>query len=183
MKLLTMLICILLGFPLKAASDEKLFLNALRGFYKNEPPKCLGMPEWPLIVQSSLSAWEKGRILALSDAGLIRKTRSGNKIVYVLTREGLHSQHKKKDICYGHIEPVRIIQISEPAKGNLEAYFTYRISGLKSWATLPGIRMAFSELDNQIYGTNHLIYHASFRKNGDNIIGPLGYPSPDSLDY
>lgn len=166
-----------------AGQSNSTWLSALKPFYAKEPDLCLDVPDWPATVRSAQPSWASGRLLALADAGLAKATRQGNTIVFSLYAAGRKSQNAEGDLCYGRFQVEKIIRTESEEKNTTTVYFTYRIKDVKPWAYQPGVRTAFSELDNLIAGSDRQVWRAVFSSKKGGFRQLTDYPTPDDLDY
>ncbi|MFT8211898.1 MAG: hypothetical protein ACMZI0_17395 [Symbiopectobacterium sp.] len=65
-----------------AQPTSRDYQRALHDYFAAEPPRCLGVRQWPVYSHAQDAPWISGRMRALVDAGLALETRQGDNIVY-----------------------------------------------------------------------------------------------------
>ena len=166
-----------------AAKPATFYLKQLQAYYQSEPPRCLGEKEWPINVATNQAPWEKGRLLALVDAGLAEIISQGKKSSYSLTSTGQKNFQRYGDLCYGRVA-VSSIKLIEPTSNDATAvYFTWHLVETEKWSYSSSLRVAFSELDHLIAGSDNLLYRATFLHRAGQSPELSDFPVPANLDY
>lgn len=161
-----------------------IYLSTLRQFYAEMPALCLGVPPFPVPVKAVHSVWERGRLLALVDAGLAEIKQQRQVKYFSLTPTGQASQHHNLDLCYGRFDVHRIIETVATDNNNITiVYFTYHLVQLREWAKHPAMRLAFTEMDNLVNGDKKMLYRATLLTGEKGQLKLLDLPQPDGLEY
>ncbi|WJV61404.1 carbapenem biosynthesis protein CpmH [Pectobacteriaceae bacterium CE70] len=178
-----MLLMSLFSVDALAKNDSNTYRQLLQDFFGAEPPLCLGERAWPVNSHTHDSPWVSGRLNALVDARLARKTQEGKKIIYNLTPLGEKNWRKYGDLCYGRMHVTRIEKVDHINRELTVVYFYYRLEPLERWARNRSLRFAFSELDNLVNGMDKIRYIATIRETLGGAAKLQDYPTPVELDY
>ena len=161
------------------AGSENLYRHLIQKSL-NQQSLCLGETQWPVSIKTGRDLWVNAKMEALVDAGLITPhVKSGRKI-WELTPSGQATFNKHHDFCYGTMHVRDIKSISTDNTGITAVTFTYYIHALPSWAKNHSVRVANTDLDNLVMGSNSVRYQALF--NTDIQGTPRIISEPEQLD-
>lgn len=182
MKLVIFILTIIWLTPCQAGNDKR-YKSAIQQALDNQQPLCLGEKKWPTITYTKGYSWINAKMEALKDAGLITKSVATEKIEWRLTSYGLKQFKKSNDFCYGKFKVNKISEVISNSDGTLTIYFTYLIADLSEWAKNKAVRVAYTDLDNDLMGINHARYEIKFRKEGSGKLTVISQPSQLDLLY
>ncbi|WP_413735082.1 carbapenem biosynthesis protein CpmH [Sodalis sp. RH21] len=181
--LLALLPLLLLPAPACATAAPAEYRRLIQDFLDAEPPYCLGETQWPVVSRSGEAPWLAGRLHALVDAGLARRSQNGRQAVYQLSKTGEQWYGGNGDLCYGRMEIGRINHIEAINDGMVAVSYYYRLKGLAPWAYHPTLRFAFSEMDQMVGGMDKTRYQVIINTALGGAPKLQNYPSPVEMDY
>lgn len=182
MKLVILILTMIWLLPCQAATDE-LYKSAIQQALDNQQPLCLGEKKWPTRTYTKGYSWINAKMEALKEAGLITKKVAAEKIDWRLTSYGEKQFKKSNDFCYGKFKINKITDIISNNDGTVTIDFTYFIANLPAWAKNKAVRVAYTDLDNDLMGISHARYEIMFRKESSGKLKVISQPSQLDLLY
>ena len=182
MKLVLFILTIIWIVPCQAGND-KLYKTAIQQSLDNQQPLCLGEKKWPTSTYKKGYSWINAKMEALKEAGLITKKVTTEKIDWRLTNYGEKQFKKYDDLCYGKFRVNKITDVIDKDDGFLTVNFTYFIADLPAWAKNKAVRVAYTDLDNDLMGINHARYEIVFKKESSGKLTVVSQPSQLDLLY
>lgn len=182
MKLVIFILTMVWLAPCQAEND-KLYKSAIQQALDNLQPLCLGEKKWPTITYTKGYSWINAKMEALKEAGLITKRVANKNIEWRLTSYGEKQFKKSNDFCYGKFKVNKITEFIINNDDTLTIDFTYLITDLPGWAKNKAVRVAYTDLDNDLMGINHARYEIMFRKEGSGKLTVISQPSQLDLLY
>ncbi|RRZ92221.1 CpmK protein [Erwinia sp. 198] len=186
MKAIIMLAAALFTVSCHAGSDgvnDKNYKAAIQQALDLQPPLCLGEKTWPAVTNTQGYSWINAKMEALKEAGLITKKSAGGKIDWRLTTYGQKAFNQSGDFCYGNFKVSKITDLNHHDDGTVAVDFTYKITALPAWAKNKAVRVAYTDLDNDLMGIGHARYEIIFRKERSGKLVVLSPPSQLDLLY
>ncbi|WP_312044492.1 CpmK protein [Erwinia sp.] len=166
-----------------SAGVSQHYKTAIQQALDNQPPLCLGEKTWPAVTYARGYSWINAKMEALKEAGLIAKNKTGGKIEWKLTAYGQKAFNESGDFCYGKFKVGKVTDINHTDEETVTVDFTYTLGALPAWAKNKAVRVAYTDLDNDLMGIGRARYEIIFRKARSGKLRVLSPPSQLDLLY